>query len=50
MRDSGIRGKIAVVTGAGGGIGLALVRRLHEEGAKVVATDLDVAAIAAEFG
>ncbi|HZX82444.1 MAG TPA: 2,3-dihydro-2,3-dihydroxybenzoate dehydrogenase, partial [Reyranella sp.] len=47
---SGIRGKIAVVTGAGGGIGLALVRRLHEEGAKVVATDLDVAAIAAEFG
>lgn len=50
MRDSGIRGKIAVVTGAGGGIGLALARRLHEEGARVVATDMDIAAITAEFG
>ena len=50
MRDSGIRGKIAVVTGAGGGIGLALVRCLVEEGATVMATDLDVAAITAEFG
>lgn len=50
MRDSGIRGKIAVVTGAGGGIGRALVRQLIEEGAKVVATDLDVTAMAAEFG
>lgn len=50
MRDSGIRGKIAVVTGAGGGIGLALVGRLIEEGAQVVATDMDVAAIVAEFG
>ena len=50
MRDSGIRGKIAVVTGAGGGLGLALVRRLIEEGAQVVATDMDVAAIVAEFG
>ena len=50
MRDSGIRGKIAVVTGAGGGIGLALVRCLVEEGATVVATDLDVAAVTAEFG
>lgn len=50
MRDSGIRGKIAVVTGAGGGIGLTLVRRLVEEGAKVVATDTDIAVLAAEFG
>jgi len=50
MRDSGIRGKIAFVTGAGGGIGLAVVRSLHEEGATVVATDTDTAAITAEFG
>ena len=50
MRDSGIRGKIAFVTGAGGGIGLAVVRSLHEEGTTVVATDTDTAAITAEFG
>jgi NAD(P)-dependent dehydrogenase (short-subunit alcohol dehydrogenase family) len=33
--------RVAVVTGAGSGIGLASVRRLAEEGAKVVAVDLD---------
>jgi 2,3-dihydro-2,3-dihydroxybenzoate dehydrogenase len=45
MRQSGIAGKIALVTGAAGGIGAAVVRLLHEEGARVVATDLDPAAM-----
>lgn len=46
MRGSGIAGRIALVTGAGGGIGAAVVRALREEGARVVATDLYPAAIA----
>ena len=37
-------GKTVVVTGAGSGIGAASVRRLHEEGAAVVAIDLQQAA------
>jgi 3-oxoacyl-[acyl-carrier protein] reductase len=35
--------KIALVTGAGRGIGAAIARRFAEEGAKVVVTDLDQA-------
>ncbi|WGD28920.1 2,3-dihydro-2,3-dihydroxybenzoate dehydrogenase [Ancylobacter sp. WKF20] len=53
MRDSGLNGKLALVTGAAGGIGAAVVRLLVEEGARVVATDLDedgVKALASEFG
>ena len=49
----GIAGRTAVVTGAAGGIGSATVRRLHDEGAQVVAVDLDgagVEALAAELG
>lgn len=45
MRPSGLSGKLALVTGAAGGIGQAMVRLLVEEGARVVATDLDPAAI-----
>ena len=33
--------KIAVVTGAANGIGLSMVKRLVEEGAKVAAQDID---------
>ncbi|MDD2868681.1 2,3-dihydro-2,3-dihydroxybenzoate dehydrogenase [Neomegalonema sp.] len=40
MRPSGFEGKLAFVTGAGRGIGAALVRLLLEEGAKVFAADL----------
>jgi NAD(P)-dependent dehydrogenase (short-subunit alcohol dehydrogenase family) len=45
--------RVAVVTGAGSGIGLASVRRLAAEGARVVAVDIDEAAgqqAAAEVG
>jgi len=45
MRDNGISGKIAFVTGAAGGIGAAVVRLLHEEGAEVVATDIEASAL-----
>lgn len=36
-------GKAALVTGAGSGLGEAIARRLHEEGAGVVVADLDAA-------
>lgn len=41
-------GKVALVTGAAGGIGAALVRRLRAEGARVAAADRDVGGIGAE--
>jgi NAD(P)-dependent dehydrogenase (short-subunit alcohol dehydrogenase family) len=39
-----VEGLVALVTGAGGGIGAATVRRLHAEGARVIGSDVDVAA------
>ncbi len=48
-----LSGKVAVVTGAGSGIGLATVRRFAEEGATLVCADLDEAtgrAAATEVG
>lgn len=46
MRPTGLEGKTALVTGAGGGIGLEVVRLLIEEGATVLATDFDAATLA----
>lgn len=49
----GIAGRTAVVTGAAGGIGSATVRRLHAEGARVVAVDIDgdgIDALVSELG
>ncbi|HST38411.1 MAG TPA: SDR family NAD(P)-dependent oxidoreductase [Conexibacter sp.] len=42
-----LRGRTAVVTGGAMGIGLGIVRRLHEAGAAVVIADLDAAAAGA---
>ena len=41
----GLAGRVAFVTGAGGGIGRAIVKRLAEEGAIVVAADVSHAAL-----
>ncbi|ENN84722.1 short-chain dehydrogenase/reductase SDR [Rhizobium freirei PRF 81] len=42
------QGKTALVTGAAGGIGAAIVKRLRSEGARVAVADRDVAGIDAE--
>jgi NAD(P)-dependent dehydrogenase (short-subunit alcohol dehydrogenase family) len=42
--DTGLAGKVAIVTGAGGGIGSATARSLAAEGAIVVLGDVDVEA------
>jgi NAD(P)-dependent dehydrogenase (short-subunit alcohol dehydrogenase family) len=48
-----LAGKIALITGAARGLGLAIARQFHEEGASIVINDLDAAAAgkaAAEVG
>jgi len=47
-RGSGLDGRIAFVTGAGGGIGAAVVDVLRKEGARVVATDLEAPSLEGE--
>ncbi|MCB2050554.1 MAG: SDR family oxidoreductase [Novosphingobium sp.] len=41
MAENALGGRIAIVTGAGRGIGKAIAQRLHDDGATVVLTDLD---------
>ena len=51
--DTGLDGKVAIVTGGSGGIGLASARALAAEGARIVLGDINaeaVAAAAAELG
>jgi NAD(P)-dependent dehydrogenase (short-subunit alcohol dehydrogenase family) len=43
MTESGdLSGKVAIVTGAGGGMGLAIARRLASGGARVIANDISL--------
>ncbi|WP_234816723.1 MULTISPECIES: SDR family NAD(P)-dependent oxidoreductase [Mycolicibacterium] len=46
MVSGGLDGKVAVVTGAGGGIGLACVRAFHAAGACVLGADIDTGGLA----
>jgi 3-oxoacyl-[acyl-carrier protein] reductase len=48
--DTGLGGKVAIVTGGSGGIGLASARALVAEGARVVLGDLDGGAASAAAG
>jgi NAD(P)-dependent dehydrogenase (short-subunit alcohol dehydrogenase family) len=53
MALRGLEGKVAVVTGAGDGIGAATARRLHQEGVKVALVDVrtePLEQVAAELG
>lgn len=45
MAETGLAGRIAIVTGAAGGIGAAVVRALYQEGAHVAALDVDGQAV-----
>jgi len=50
MNPTGLEGKRALVTGAASGIGLAIVRELHAQGAVVVATDVSADRLADALG
>lgn len=50
MKLTGFSNTIALVTGAGGGIGAALVKQLRESGCTVIATDVVAPVIADEAG
>lgn len=53
MAAQSLSGKVVFITGAAGGIGAEVSRRLHKQGAKLVLTDADAAGLAsvvAELG
>jgi len=41
MKETGLRGKVVIVTGAAAGIGLATARRFASEGCRVAAWDVN---------
>jgi meso-butanediol dehydrogenase/(S,S)-butanediol dehydrogenase/diacetyl reductase len=47
VSEGRVRDKVCVVTGAGGGIGAEICKRLVSEGARVCAADIDESAVAA---
>ena len=49
IRVDGLEGKTALVTGAGGGIGGAVVETLRAQGARVVAADLEAPSLACDL-
>ncbi|MDR5827870.1 SDR family oxidoreductase [Caballeronia sp. LP006] len=48
--DLGIRGRVALITGASGGIGLAVAKQLSEEGVHLVLSDVDQQKLEKESG
>lgn len=46
--DKGMSGRVAIVTGAGAGIGFETTQQFLAEGVRVVAADLDISAFAAQ--
>mgnify|MGYP006286735117 CR=1 FL=1 len=50
LSEGGLEGRSAIVTGAAGGIGAAIVQRLLSDGASVTAVDLDTGSLSEAFG
>ena len=48
--DLGLKDKVAIVTGSARGLGAATARRLAQEGAKVVITDITARSRAGDRG